>query len=202
MLNLHMTDHLNLLCANKQIFREARRSFYERPLLCRCQNDLVGFVTSQPKTTRDGITNLHLGLEEIEASVMQPFLARMVIGTSIPRQQHPYLVEIHRITDSLGGLPNVTRLSLLRPSIPSKTTPASIVVTGILNWATENYKTLRVLRVDIEGCRIDCVGAFVKVQSLRLTGFSETSPLRTADVLGNSAVSRRSIFLVHDKDCR
>lgn len=183
MLGLEYNDHQNLMCVNKQIFGEAKESFFRRPLRSQSQDDLISFVEKWPEAILDNITNLQLRLEELEPDVMQPFLANVIAGTSPPAQQHPYLMDINRITGALARLPSITQLSLLRPSELRKNMPASIVTTSLLSWAAEHYAKLQSLRLDIEACRIDCLGSFRQLQTLQLIGFSETSSVRTADVL-------------------
>nr|KAK5442234.1 hypothetical protein LTR18_006087 [Exophiala xenobiotica] len=106
------------------------------------------------------------------------------MGTPMPAHQHPYLVEIDRITRALFMLPSVTRLALLRPSDTNKTTPTSIVVTGVLKWAAQYYPKLQHLRVEIESCRLDSLSGFQELRSLHIPGCSESGSVRTADMLG------------------
>lgn len=183
MLAFDSADHLNLLCLSEEIYNEARESFFRRRLAFKSQAALIEFVNTQKDHILKSITNLNLRLEEVEPEVMQPFLASVVSGTPIPPQQHPYLVESNRIMKALAKMPGITQLSLLKPSDPSKNPPSSIVVTKILNCITVQYEDLRTLRLDIESCHIDCLGLFPNLKKLELTGFSETSSLRTADVL-------------------
>lgn len=129
------------------------------------------------------ITHLHLRLEEIEASVMQPYLASVAITATMPPDQHPYLVEINRITGALTELSGITRLAVLGPSDASKNTPATVVTTSILQWIVDHYHHLRDLRVEIESCRLDSLSRLTELRALRISAYSETSPLRTADVL-------------------
>ncbi|KAK5411080.1 hypothetical protein LTR06_005970 [Exophiala xenobiotica] len=184
MLDFSSHDHSRLMCVCKQICNEAQESFFRRPLNCGSPNDLVTFVESRQRNTLDSITNLQLRLEEVEAGVMQPHLAKIVMGTPMPAHQHPYLVEIDRITRALVMLPSVTRLALLRPSDTNKTTPASIVVTGVLKWAAQYYTKLQHLKVEIESCRLDSLSGFHELRSLRIPGCSESGSVRTADILG------------------
>ena len=185
MLDAECKDHLNLLCVNKQIYREGKEYFFRRPLRCRSQVDLIHFVSSRPKTLLGGMVSLHLVLEELDSHVMQPFLASAVSGTPTQTELHPYLVEINRIKCALERLPGLTSLALLKSSSPNKNTPSSIVTTSTLNWAAEKYSNLRSMRIDIEACHLDSLAAFPELTTLRLTGFSETSSVRTAEVLGN-----------------
>lgn len=171
------------MCVCNQICTEARESFFHRPLVCRSPNDLVTFVESRQRKTLDSITSLQLRLEEVEADVMQPYLTKIVMGTPMPADQHPYLVEIDRITRALAKLPSVTRLAVLRPSDANKTIPASIVVTGVLKWAAQHYTKLQHLRVEIESCRLDSLSGFRELRSLRMPGCSESGSVRIADVL-------------------
>ncbi|KIX93617.1 uncharacterized protein Z520_10795 [Fonsecaea multimorphosa CBS 102226] len=176
MLAFKCQDHLNLLCVNKQVYGEARDSFFRRPLACNCQNDLVDFTNSWPEKVQQSISNLKLRLEEVEPQTVTPWMAGQAA-------QHPYLQEIHRITSALGKLPGVTYLSLLRPLDSGKNTPSSIVMTRVLNWIVEHYTKLHVLKLDIEQCHISCLGSIKELQSLQFSGFSETSATRTAEVL-------------------
>ncbi|KAJ9607974.1 hypothetical protein H2200_008053 [Cladophialophora chaetospira] len=56
-------------------------------------------------------------------------------------------------------------------------------MTQVLNWVTEHYPRLQSLKLDIEQCHIDCLGSLRQLKSLCWTGYSATSPTRTADVL-------------------
>ncbi|OAP59914.1 hypothetical protein AYL99_04916 [Fonsecaea erecta] len=176
MLAFKYQDHLNLLCVNKQVYGEARGSFFRRPLDCRCQNDLVDFTNNWPKSVQQSITSLKLRLEEVEPQAVAPWMTGQA-------SQHPYLQEIQRITSALGKLPGVTHMSLLRPLESGKNTPSSIVMTQVLNWIVEHYAKLHVLKLDIEQCHISCLGSIQELQSLQFSGFSETSATRTAEML-------------------
>ncbi|KIW91882.1 uncharacterized protein Z519_07852 [Cladophialophora bantiana CBS 173.52] len=187
MLAFDCRDHLNLLCVNKQVYGEARGSFFRRPLECRSQDDLDDFTSTWPNKVQQSITNLKLRLEEINPQAVAPWITGQAA-------QHPYLVEIHRITSALAKLPGVTHLSLLRPSEAGKNTPSSIVVTQVLNWIAEHYAKLHVLKLDIEQCHIECLGSIKELQSLQFSGFSETSPTRTTEVLSKlTSLERLSV---------
>lgn len=176
-------DHLNLLRVNKQVYNEARESFYKRPLLCRSQYDLVDFVDLWPEAVLQSITHLQLHLEEIRPEAIQEYLT---LGMSFDPAQphpHPYLLEINRITSAIAKMPNIAHLQLLRPTSLQRSIPSSIVLTQLLTWVAEHYPKLQSFRLDLEQCHIDCFGSFKELKSLRLTGYSETSPTRTADVL-------------------
>src|SRR5690242_3257656 len=118
MLALQWRDHSSLICVCKQIYGEARESFFRRPLTCRSQDDLIHFVRTRPKALLQSITNIRLHLQEIEVDVMQPFLARISVGISAASHQHPYWVELNRVTNALIKLPNIEDLSLLLPLDP------------------------------------------------------------------------------------
>ncbi|KAI1618607.1 hypothetical protein EDD36DRAFT_460244 [Exophiala viscosa] len=182
-LEFDINDHNNLMCVNRQIHHEAEKSFFQRPLRCRSQDDLFEFVARRPAKLLNNITNLRVTLVGISGTVMKPYLASIVVGASAVTGQHPYVVEINRIGNALAGLPNLTQLSILKSSDPSRTLPSSIVVNGVLEQAAEKFKRIQILRIDLEGCRLDLLGAFPNLRSLYLTGFSETSPLKMADVV-------------------
>ncbi|OAL39340.1 hypothetical protein AYO20_01210 [Fonsecaea nubica] len=176
MLAFKCQDHLNLLCVNKQVHSEARLSFFRRPLVCECQNDLVKFTNKWPIRVQRSITNLRLRLEEIGPQAVTAWIAGQA-------SQHPYLQEIHRITSALENIPGVTHLALLRPLDSGRNTPSSIVMTQVLTWVAEHYLKLHVMKLDIEQCHISCLGSIQKLHTFQFSGFSETSPTRTAEVL-------------------
>ncbi|KIW17166.1 hypothetical protein PV08_04357 [Exophiala spinifera] len=107
----------------------------------------------------------------------------MAISAAMPPGQHPYLVEINRVTSALSELSGITRLALLGPRDASKNTPATVVSTSVLEWVVDHYHHLRDLRLEIESCRLDSLRSLTALRALRLSGYSETSPLKTADVL-------------------
>ncbi|EXJ58045.1 hypothetical protein A1O7_05468 [Cladophialophora yegresii CBS 114405] len=183
MVRLPYRDHLNLLCVHKQVHGEARESFYQRPLYCDSQYDLIKFVERWPESVLQSITDLRMRVEEIRPEIMQEYLAAIASGNPELIHRHPYLMEINQITFALAELPGITHLQLLRPIGLQTSIPSSIVMTHLLNWAAENYPILRSLRLDIEQCHIGCLGSFTELSSLQMTGYSETSPMRTADVL-------------------
>jgi hypothetical protein len=182
MLSLPVQTHLNLLCVNKQVYSEARKSFYQRPLVCNSQYDLMDFVEHWPKSAVHNITNLQLHLEEIRPEAMQGYLAELVAGTQVQRR-HPYLLEIQQITTALSALSGVTHLQILKPLDIRTGPPSSIVTTQVLRWAADYYTKLHSLRLDIEQCHLDCLESCKELKSLRLSAYSESSPTRMADVL-------------------
>ncbi|KIW66359.1 hypothetical protein PV04_05695 [Phialophora macrospora] len=183
MVGLPCRDHLNLLCVHKQVYREARESFYRRPLYCDSQYDLMKFVELWPQSVLQSITNLRLRLEEIRPEIMQRYLHEIPSGNPVQANPHPYLVEINQITSALSELPRIAHLQLLRPSSLQISIPSSIVTTQLLNWTAEHYPKLHSLRLDAEQCHIGCLGSLTDLKSLQLTGYSETGSIRTADVL-------------------
>jgi hypothetical protein len=183
MLTLPCRDHLNLLCLSKQLYGEARESFYRRPLCFESQYDLIDFVAQSSESVLRSISVLHLHLEEIRAEVMQGYLTDILSGNPVHARQHPYLLETKQIKSALSEFPSIKHLALLRPTGIQKSLPSSIVTTQLLNWAAEHLPKLRSLRLDIEQCHIDCLASFTELRSLRLIGFSETSSTRIADVL-------------------
>ncbi|ETI27449.1 hypothetical protein G647_09639 [Cladophialophora carrionii CBS 160.54] len=183
MLRLPYRDHLNLLCVHKQVYGEARESFYQRPLHCDSQYDLIKFVERWPDSVLRSINNLRLRLEEIRPEIMQGYLDEISSGDPVLIHRHPYLLEIKQITFALSELPCISHLRLLRPAGLQTSIPSSIVMTHLLNWTAEHYPRLLSLRLDVEQCHIGCLGSFTELKSLQVTGFSETSPIRTADVL-------------------
>jgi hypothetical protein len=183
MVGLPYRDHLNLLCVQKQVYSEARESFYRRPLHCNSQYDLIKFVERWPGSVLQSITNLQLRLEEIRPEIMQGYLHGISGGNPVQSHPHPYLLEINQITSALSELPRVAHLQLLRPTSLQMSIPSSIVMTQLLNWTAEHYPKLHSLRLDLEQCHIDCLGSLTELKSLQVTGYSETSSIRTADVL-------------------
>lgn len=184
MLALQWRDHSSLICVCKQIYGEARESFFRRPFTCRSQDDLIHFVRTRPKALLQSITNIRLHLQEIEVDVMQPFLAKISVGISTASHQHPYWVELNRITNALIRLPNIEDLSLLLPLDHAQSTTSSIIINGLLEWATARYTTLHRLRVDFDSCQLDSLAVCRELQSLHLTGFSETNAEHAAEILG------------------
>lgn len=168
---------------NKQVYREAKESFYQRPLRCESQYDLDEFAKRWPTAVLQSITNLRLRLEEIRPEEMQEYLMSTTSSLAVQPRRHPYLCEVERITSTLSNLPSVTHLQLLRPKTSQKSLPSSIVTTQVLNWVAEHYSRLQCLKLEIDQCHLDCLGSLTQLKSLCLTGFSETSPARTADVL-------------------
>lgn len=187
MLHFRTSDHLSLMCTCKQIYCEARESFFRRPLICPSQNHLIDFVQKGSKKVLEDITHLHLRLEEIEAHAMQPYLASIATSATVPPAQHPYLVEINRITGALTEISGITRLTVLGPSDTSKNIPGSVVTTSILQWVVDHYRHLQDLRLEVESCRLDSLSRLTRLRTLRLSGYSETSPLRAADVCSRLA---------------
>jgi hypothetical protein len=183
MLALQWRDHLSLICVCKQIYGEARESFFRRPFTCRSQDELIPFVRTRPKTLLQSITNIRLHLQEVEVEVMQPFLARISVGISTASDKHPYWVETNRITNALTRLPNIEDLSLLLPLDHAQSTPSSILLNGLLEWATARYITLHRLRIDFDSCQLASLAACRELQSLQLTGFSETNAEQAAEIL-------------------
>ena len=183
MLTFSCREHVNLLCVNKQVYGEARESFYQRPLCLASQYDLVEFAARCSANARRSFKALHLQLEEIRPEFMQEFLAGITSGNPVQARRHPYVLEIDRVTAALSEFPGVIHLELLRPTDVRKSLPSSIVTTQVLQWIAQNYTRLQSIKLDAEECHIDCFGSLTKLRSIRLTGYSETSSLRTADVL-------------------
>lgn len=185
MLELPCHDHLNLLCVNRQTYHEARNSFYRRRLRIQSQDDLVGFVNQCPYSVVEKITNLQLRLEEVPPEYMEQYMVAMTSGDSVQTGRHPYLLEINRIMDALSMFSSLTHLEFLGPSTSQKNMPSSIVMTTVLGLVVEHHPRLQSLALGIEQCHIDCLKGFTGLKRLRLTGYSETSPAKTADVLSN-----------------
>ena len=174
----------HLLCSNKQIHAEARDSFYWRPLRCGSQYDLIKYVASWPDNVLRSITNLQLHVEGIRYEVMQDYFTAALSANHVGARKYPYLLEINQFTLALSRLASITHLQILRPAHKEKSMPSSIVMTQVLKWMAEHYPKLQSLRLDVEQCHIDCLGSFAGLKSLRLTGNSETSAVRTGDILG------------------
>lgn len=185
MLELPCHDHLNLLCVDRQIYYEAINSFYRRQLKIRSQDGLVGFVHHWPKSVLEKITNLQLRLEEISPKHMEQYVVATTIGDSTQIGRHPYLLEINRIMDTLSMFSSLMHVEVLGPSTPQKNLPSSIVMTTVLGLVVEHYPKLQSLALGIEQCHIDCIKGFTELKRLRLTGYSETSPTKTAEMLSN-----------------
>ncbi|KEF59842.1 uncharacterized protein A1O9_04690, partial [Exophiala aquamarina CBS 119918] len=183
MLALQWRDHLSLICVCKQIYGEAKESFFCRPLTCRSQEELIHFVSNRPKGLLQMITNICLHLQEVDAEVMQPFLARISVGISNAPDQHPYLIEINRITSALSRMPNIAEFTLLPPLNLRQSVPSSTLVNGLLEWTTARYPTLHRLRIDFDAFHLDSLAACRELHSLQLAGFSETDEARAAEIL-------------------
>lgn len=195
MLALQWCDHLSLICVCKQIYGEARESFFRRPLTCRSQDELIHFVRAQPRALLQSITNICLHLQEVDAEAMQPFLARISVGISNASDQHPYLIEINRITKALSGMPNIAELTLLPPFNLKQSVPSSTIVNGLLEWMTARYTTLHRLRIDLDSFHLDSLAACKELQSLQLAGFSETDEAHAAEILSRLG-SIKSLSLI------
>jgi hypothetical protein len=185
MLRVEIGDHLNLLCASRQMYVEVRPSFYMRPLVCRSQYDLGQFTATQPNEVLHSITRLHLHMEEISSDLMTPYLTQTTTGQMTARPQHPYVTETERVTVALAKLPNLVHLQLLAPADPHKNLPSSIVMTRILSWVTTNYSQILSLRIHSEQCHIDSIAALRDLKVLHIPSYLETSSTRTAVVLGD-----------------
>ena len=182
MLALRWRDHLSLICVCKQIYAEARESFFRRPLTCRSQDELIRFVRTRPNVLLQSITNVRLHLQEVDSEVMQPFLARISVGMSNGPNQHPYLTEINRITRALSMMPSVTEFSLLPPFNFTQSVPSSTIVNALLEWMTARHTMLHKLRIDFDSFHLDSLAICRDLQSLQLSGYSETDDVRAAEI--------------------
>lgn len=195
-------DHLSLLCVCRQLYEEARESFYRRPLICRSQEELVRFVQTRPDELLQKITNIRLYLQEVESEVMQPFLARISVGDSVVTERHPYVVEKRRIINALARLPNITNFSLLSSHSLAQSAPSSSVLSGIIAMATSQYTTLQKLRIDFYSCNLASLATCRELISLQLVGFSETNAVRTAEILSGLGSLDSLSIIGHRRELR
>ena len=167
--------HLNFLCTCKSLHFEALHSFFSRPLNASHQMELMHFISRKSQGSLRHIKEVNLRLVDVDSQAMAPYLSQIVLGTSKTVVEHPYELELRRITTALGRLSNIRRFSLLDPGTSVDSLPPQMLVEGVLKWVVENSPKLHHLGIDSSKVSLDPLRFCRSLRSLRIPGFSPTS---------------------------
>ena len=170
--------HLNFLCTCKSLHFEALHSFFSRPLNASHQMELMHFILRKSQGSLRHIKEVNLRLVDIDSQAMAPYLSQVVLGTSKTVVEHPYELELRRITIALGRLSNIRRVSIVSPGASDKNPAPQMIVEGVLEWVAQNSPKLHHLRVDSSNVLLEPLRSCRSLRSLCISAFAPTTASR------------------------
>ena len=173
-LGLTLMDQLSLLSTNRQICDEGHDFVFQRPLICSSRLRLQSFVNSHSQDVRNQVRSLKLTLEELSPAAMQSYLRNTIMGIPVQPSDHPYVLESELILSCLNMMPNIKHLTLLQPRQRNRNSAPRDLMQYLLTQIPQYFKELKSLSVGTEIKSLEFLLNMPRLQSLRLSGCSET----------------------------
>jgi hypothetical protein len=175
-LGLSLADQLSLLSTNRRICDEGLDFIFRRPLKCSSPEQLQAFIDSHDDDALNQVRCLVLRLEDLPPTAMQQYLEKVIMGTPVPLNEHPYVIESQNILSSVQMIPGLRHLSILPPRQQSRRPAPMDLIQHLLSQLPQHLTQLKSLSVSTDIKSLDFLIDFPHLQSLSLSGCSETDP--------------------------
>jgi hypothetical protein len=178
----------DLLQTCREINTEARKFWYQRQIRFPSQFCWYNWVASTPERFLPQVTDICLTIQEVDLrSVLD--LNTSASETSLSGRLHTwdlYAMELRNLKAALGKLPNVSKITIRAMSCRQSHLYRDFLA-EFLDSLSSIYPTL--LDLNLEGNpyyqNLDFLSGLAKLRSFSFDGISASSPLETADILGN-----------------
>jgi hypothetical protein len=178
----------NILQTCREVYAEARKWLYQRPLNFQSQAALYTWLGQTPQEMLAHVSNITLHIEEVN---IKPILDMR--STSLQHRSRPrlltlelYRAEVDKIEEALSKVPNIKTITIRtllgRPSYLYRE-----FVDQILTLLSTLYPDLRDLRLEgiFHHQELGFISNLRSLESLSFDGFSSSSPAATANILAS-----------------
>ena len=182
----HPTQGPELLRTCHEVYVEARKFLYQRPLSYRSQEVLYSWLATTPGNMLDHVSEISLAIQDVD---LKPVLTSNVISS----QSHSpsrlttwdlYQADLDRLNEALRKFPNVKAITITAPSHQHSFLYHDFV-SKVLDMLSSLYVDLRDLRLDgsFDYQELGFLSRMSRLESFAFDGFSASSPCATADTL-------------------
>ncbi|MCJ1373673.1 hypothetical protein MMC20_004902 [Loxospora ochrophaea] len=182
---------LQLIRTNRQIHHEAQPFVFRQPLSFDGQSDFFDMFYSVNRKYLRYIQVIEFALHDIDPEKIVGALGKRLrqakmTSASQAQNNNPYLEacdsEVRRIGEVFSRLPNVKRFTIVGPK-PSDAQPCRHMLICLTKELVQHFTDLQQLNVEIDALPIQFIRHLKRLRSLRLTGFSTSTPAEALSTL-------------------
>ncbi len=176
-------EHHTILCVSKQVYKESKESYDQRPLVCTNQLEFVRRVKETSPVVLNKIETLSINfLDDAFWDTGRCQLVNAVDENGFPVIE-PHPEELQSVISCLRCLPSITELLISGTRKHRAREPVQPYLKSLLAWLGENYSQVESLTLNINPISLDAISAFSKLRTLSCYAYSHASPAQMIQVL-------------------
>jgi hypothetical protein len=178
----------NILQTCREVYAEARKFLYQRPLNFQSQAALCTWLEKTPQELLAHVSDINLHIEEVNLKPIFDLRSTSLQSRSRPRLLtcELYQAEVDKIKEALSKIPNVKTITIRtllgRPSYLYREFMDQILT--ILSTLYPDLKDLR-LEGNLHHHELDFISNLRSLESLSFDGFSSSTHAATASILAS-----------------